>query len=151
MLSLNKVSEVQILHTYARKNYATLEIKSNSVIPVLPQARRIHTGFHRFTEIGQIFPNKYIFININISKFKFKKWRGVALLQIHYNYNMEIDLDKIIRRFARRMTNWQMTNDQYPVCMTQKPRKEQFKELKSEKFRGGTCPRTFLEALSSFV
>ena len=104
MLSLNpKVSEVQILRTYARKNYATLEIKPDSVIPVLPQARRVHTGFHRFTEIGQIFPNKYIFININISKFKFKKWRGVALLHIHYN--MEIDLDKIIRRFARKMTN----------------------------------------------
>ena len=24
---------------------------------------RIHTGFHRFTEIGQIFHNKYIFNN----------------------------------------------------------------------------------------
>ena len=32
---------------------------------------RIHTGFHRFTEMGQIFYNKYIFHNkITISKLK---------------------------------------------------------------------------------
>ena len=43
---------------------------------------RIHTGFHRFTEIGQIFHNKYIFNNNEIlSKLKLR--------------------DEIIRRFAR--------------------------------------------------
>ena len=31
---------------------------------------RIHTCFHRFTEIGQIFHNKYFSNNKNISKFK---------------------------------------------------------------------------------
>ena len=30
---------------------------------VLNKQARIHTGFHRFTEIGQIFHNKYIFNN----------------------------------------------------------------------------------------
>ena len=29
---------------------------------------RIHTGFHRFTEIGHIFHNKYIFDNKNTFK-----------------------------------------------------------------------------------
>ena len=28
---------------------------------ILSDQARIHTGFHRFTEIGQIFHNKYIF------------------------------------------------------------------------------------------
>ena len=43
---------------------------------------RIHYGFHRFTEIGQIFHNKYIFNNNKIlSKLKLR--------------------DEIIRRFAR--------------------------------------------------
>ena len=43
---------------------------------------RIHTGFHRFTEIGQIFHNKYIFNDNKIlSKLKLR--------------------DEIIRRFAR--------------------------------------------------
>ena len=43
---------------------------------------RIHTGFHRFTEIGQIFHNKYIFNNNKIlSKLKLR--------------------DEIIRRFVR--------------------------------------------------
>ena len=31
---------------------------------------RIHTGFHRFTEIGHIFHNKYIFNNEKLSKLK---------------------------------------------------------------------------------
>ena len=34
---------------------------------------RIHTGFHRFTEIGQIFHNKYIFDKKKLSKLKYKK------------------------------------------------------------------------------
>ena len=31
--------------------------------PSVHMQARIHTGFHRFTEVGQIFHNKYIFIN----------------------------------------------------------------------------------------
>ena len=31
---------------------------------------------------------------------------------------------------------------QYPVWMTWKPRKGDFKELKSKKFPGGACPRS---------
>ena len=33
-----------------------------------PKQARIHTGFHRFTEIGHIFHNKYIFDNKNTFK-----------------------------------------------------------------------------------
>ena len=36
----------------------------------------------------------------------------------------------------------------YPVWMTQKSRKGDFRELKSKKFQGGTCHRTPLEACS---
>ena len=38
-----------------------------SSVPKVVQAR-IHTGFHRFTEIGHIFHNKYIFDNKNTFK-----------------------------------------------------------------------------------
>ena len=34
---------------------------------------RIHTGFDRFTEIGQIFHNKYILDKKKLSKLKYKK------------------------------------------------------------------------------
>ena len=37
-------------------------------IDKLPAQARIHTGFHRFTEIGHIFHNKYSFDNKNTSK-----------------------------------------------------------------------------------
>ena len=37
-------------------------VKTRSLAASLNQAR-IHTGFHRFTEIDQIFHNKYIFNN----------------------------------------------------------------------------------------
>ena len=39
-------------------------------IPSATQAR-IDTGFHGFTEIGQIFHNKYLFYNKKLSKLKF--------------------------------------------------------------------------------
>ena len=41
---------------------------------------RIHTGFHRFTEIGQIFHNRYIFSKIfKPSKLKSGKWFGESV------------------------------------------------------------------------
>ena len=41
---------------------------------------RIHTGFHRFTEIGQIFHNRYIFSkNFKPSKLKSGKWFGESV------------------------------------------------------------------------
>ena len=39
-----------------------------------------------------------------------------------------------------------MKSSQYPVWMNRKTRKEDFRELKSEKFPVGACPRTPLEA-----
>ena len=63
-------------------------------------------------------------------------------LQSIDHYNMEIDLDEIIRRFARlHPRRMALAN----VWMTQKPRKGNFRELKSKKLHGGACPRTPLE------
>ena len=60
--------------------------------------------------------------------------------------NTGIDLDEIIRRFARIHPREENATGQYPaVWMTQKPRKRVFRELKSEKFPGEACPRTSLE------
>ena len=48
-----------------------------------PNQARIHTSFHRFTEICQIFYNKYIFIEkknfIKLSKLKSGKWLGQSV------------------------------------------------------------------------
>ena len=55
---------------------------------------RIHTGFHRFTKIGQTFHNTYI--------------------------------------FNKKETLFKLRSGQYPVRMTLKPRKGQYKELKSK-------------------
>ena len=52
----------------------------------------IHNGFHRFTEIGQIFHNKYIFNHKKLSQLK--------SCSIYPTYNMEINLYELIRRFA---------------------------------------------------
>ena len=63
---------------------------------------RIHTSYHRFTEMGQIFHNKYIFDN--------------------------------------KKTISKLNSGQYPVWMTRKPRKGDFKELKSKNFLGAPAP-----------
>ena len=55
---------------------------------------RIHTGFHRFTKIGQTFHNTYI--------------------------------------FNKKETLFKLKSGQYPVRMTLKLRKGQYKELKSK-------------------
>ena len=85
---------------------------------------QIHTGFHRFTGIGKIFHNKYIFIK-KASKLKSR--------------------DEIIRQFSslhlRRMELANILSH-----MIQKPRKGDFREIKSKKFPGGACPQTSLEA-----
>ena len=49
------------------------------------------------SEICQIFCNKYV-VNKKTFKLKSGKWLGLALLHIHC---VEIDLQEIIRRFAR--------------------------------------------------
>ena len=102
---------------------------------VLPLARwwacwqaRIHTGFHRFTEIGQIFHKKLIFNNKN-----FPSW------------NLENGLDKC---FLFPVSGNLMPFSPPPLPMNQKPGKANFRELVSQKMPGGACPRAPLEACS---
>ena len=82
---------------------------------------RIHTGFHRFTEIGQIFHNKHIFNNNN-----------------NNNNNNN-------RTFKDGLTN--VFFFQFPG-IKQKPGKGNFRDLKSQNLTGGACPRAPLEACS---
>ena len=58
-------------------------------VQILVIQARIHTGFHRFAEISQIFLRD-IFLD--------KKSYATEIL--FHNYNMEIDHDRILR-FAR--------------------------------------------------
>ena len=55
--------------------------RNNHIFVVVYRGRaRIHTRFHRFTEIGQIFHNKYIFSkNFKLSKLKSGKWFGQSV------------------------------------------------------------------------
>ena len=85
---------------------------------------RIHTGFHRFTEIRQIFHKKLIFNNKN-----FPSW------------NLENGLDKC---FLFPISGNLMSSPP----MNQKPGKANFRELVSKKIPGGACPRAPLEACS---
>ena len=65
---------------------------------------RIHTDFHRFTKIGQIFHNKYIFNNKKLSKLK-----SCSISNIQHG---SLPWWNIIRRFAkitRGEWNWQMS------------------------------------------
>ena len=78
----------------------------------------IHTDFHHFSEIGQIFHNKYIFNKKTLSKLKSGKW----LINTLWDFSWKI-------------------NCIYPVWMTQKPRKGDYRELKSKKIFGRACPR----------
>ena len=74
----------------------------------------IHTGFHRFTEIGQIFYS-------TVNKKNFPSW------------NLENGLNKC---FIRGEWNW-------PVCRNNsKTQEEDFRELKSKTDPGGAYPRT---------
>ena len=70
---------------------------------------RIHTGFHRFTEIGQVFHNKHIFNNNNSRNFQVEIWKMVC-------------------------TNF--FSFQFPG-IRQKPGKGNFRELKPKKIPGG--------------
>ena len=63
-----------------------------------------------------------------------------ALLHIHYN--MSIDLNEIIRRFARLHSCQGNGTGQYLIFMNQKPRKG---DLKSKNFQGGSMPLDLLE------
>ena len=82
----------------------------------------IHTDFHHFSEIGQIFHNKYIFNKKKtLSKLKSGKWIGI-----------------------RHAVRFQLENQPYcvyPVWMTQKPRKGDYRVLKSNKILGEACPQ----------
>ena len=62
---------------------------------------RIHTGFHRFTEIGRIFHNKYIFSNKNAEIFKLKSGKCWTLLASYPLQYIKTDLREIIWGFAR--------------------------------------------------
>ena len=70
----------------------------------------IHTGFHCFTEIGQIFHN-----------WEIERWNNPPICKASFEEN---------------------GTGQYPVWITQKPKKVDFRELKSQKFSGETCPQT---------
>ena len=59
--------------------------------------------------------------------------------------NTEINLDEKIRRFVKASPEENGTG-QYSVWMTQKPRKGDFRGLKSKIFHGGAYPRTPLRA-----
>ena len=91
---------------------------------VKPQAR-IHTDFHRFTEIGQIFHKKLIFNNNRT--FQFETWKMVWTNVFFFQF-LEICC--------------------LPPPVNQKPGKAKFRELVSKKIPGGACPRTPLEACS---
>ena len=57
------------------------------------------------------------------------------------DYNTEIDLDEIIRHFARLHQRRILGTGQCAVYMTQKPRKGDLRVLNSQYFRGGHAPR----------
>ena len=84
---------------------------------------RIHTGFHRFTEIGQIFIRNIFLIIIELSKLKSGKWSGQMF---SFSNFWEFDAPS----------------------MNQKPGKGNFRELVSKKIPGGACSRAPLEACS---
>ena len=84
---------------------------------------RIHTGFHRFTEIGQIFIRNIFLIIIELSKLKSGKWSGQMF---SFSNFWEFDAPS----------------------MNQKPGKGNFRELVSKKIPGGACPWAPLEACS---
>ena len=95
----------------------------------LPQAR-IDTGFHGFTEIGQIFYNKNLFYNKKLSTLKF--------CSISYT------TWKLIHRFARlypRIMSWPITriNDS-------ETKERGLLGVKIQKFPGGVYLQTSLEA-----
>ena len=70
---------------------------------------RIHTGFHRFTEIGQIFHNRYI------------KEKTFQVARLH----------------PRRMELANILSER----LSSKPRKGDFRKLKTKKFITGDIPR----------
>ena len=69
---------------------------------------RIHTGFHRFTEIGQVFHNKYIFNN-NRRTFQVEIWKMVCTNVFFFQF----------------------------TGIRKKPGKGNFRELKPKKIPGG--------------
>ena len=79
-----------------------------------------HTGFHRFTEIGQIFHNKHIFNNNNNRTFKVEIWKMVWTNVFFFQF----------------------------LGIRQKPGKGNFRDLKSQNTPRGACPRAPLEACS---
>ena len=79
---------------------------------------RIHTGFHRFTEIGQVFHNKYIFNN-SCRTFQVEIWKMVWTNVFFFQF----------------------------TGIRQKPGKGNFRELKPKKNSRG-CIRAPLEACS---
>ena len=81
---------------------------------------RIHTGFHRLTEIGQIFHNKDIFNNNNNRTFKVEIWKMVWTNVFFFQF----------------------------LGIRQKPGKGNFRDLKFQNIPRGACPRAPLEACS---
>ena len=80
---------------------------------------QIHTGFHRFTEIR------------------------FFILSCLYSFTNEIIWWNNVPNC--KASSKETGTGQYPVWMTQKPRKRDFGELKSQEFLKGACPWTALE------
>ena len=63
-----------------------------------------------------------------------------ALLYVHYNTAIGLNYQPICKASSE-----ENGTGQYPVCMIQKPRKGEFRELKSKNFEGGSMPPGPLE------
>ena len=82
-------------------------------------------------------------------------WKMVRffIINIYYIFNsskkktFQVEIWEMVWTNASSKENG---TGQYPVWMTQKPRKWDFRELKSHKFLEGACHWTPLEACTSF-
>ena len=114
---LRKFKKFIIEKFYFHKKAATFNLTLAQVERIIGLAR-IRTDFHRFTEIGRIFDNQYIFNNKKV--FQVEIWKMVDSPCLIWK------LDEIIRR-VRRM---ELTN-------IEKPRKGDFRAgVKIHKNRG---------------
>ena len=104
--SQRKIAELFVMALIKREILTSCKVLFTKSC-ILNNQARIHTGFHRFTEIGQVFHNKHIFNN-NSRTFQVEIWKMVCTNVFFY---------------------------QFPGSR-QKPGKGNFRELKPKKFSG---------------